>query len=395
MNRKLLLVSIVAVLLPGCATWNGTLNRREPFKPLNGVHQVGRVWFEKPVVIDNDKNKDFTPIIDTFATSLQAEMANSACQGLAFKNCLTSPPRDGGAYKITTRVEIQNYRPGRGGFGLALLGGIFLPPIIGMAWAFPVASGTIQFRISWTMTGPDGDTVAEGSGSTSRGAEYTDKSAEYYLPNFGSFLKIASAAILDREGPATPQSIQDPAGTGGTWKKTNPIVAVFDIEDQSKKMQRDVLDQLTGYLGTKLTQIAGFKIVPRDQLRLRLSQEKSSTYKECYDQSCQIELGRAIAAEKSLSTQIIRIGNACAITSSLFDLRTETTEGAASIETGCADEDLMRAMTEIAEQLKPADPAPTETQPSPNSAIQEQMTPEQMRLIELYLRTHGGKDRKY
>ncbi|HSA24008.1 MAG TPA: hypothetical protein P5076_21290, partial [Myxococcota bacterium] len=87
-----------------------------------------------------------------------------------------------------------------------------------------------------------------------------------------------------------------------------PVVAVFDIQDASRMLPRaEDRDQLTEYLAAQLTELAGFRVVPRDQLRARLQQQKTVGYQQCYDQSCQIELGKAMAAEKSLSTKLLKV----------------------------------------------------------------------------------------
>jgi hypothetical protein len=129
------------------------------------------------------------------------------------------------------------------------------------------------------------------------------------------------------------------------------IVAVFDIQDASRKFDQDTLDQLTEYLAAKLTETAGFKVVPRDQLKERLRAEKKETYRACYEQSCQIELGKAIAAEKTLATKLLKVGEQCAITSILYDLRTETTDAAASVNTNCSEAGLLEGLSDIAYKM--------------------------------------------
>jgi hypothetical protein len=69
------------------------------------------------------------------------------------------------------------------------------------------------------------------------------------------------------------------------------------------------------------------------------------------DERCRIELGKALSAEKTLATTLIQVGSKCAVTSNLFDLKTETTEKGASVETGCSPDELLGAMKSIAGQL--------------------------------------------
>jgi hypothetical protein len=128
------------------------------------------------------------------------------------------------------------------------------------------------------------------------------------------------------------------------------IVAVFDVEDATSRWKDKTLSQLTDYLAAKITEV-GYRVVPRNQLRARLVEEKKEGYKTCFDETCQIELGKAVAAQRSLSTKLLQIGTSCAISSTLFDLKTETTERAASVRTDCSENGLMEGMEKIARQL--------------------------------------------
>ena len=105
----------------------------------------------------------------------------------------------------------------------------------------------------------------------------------------------------------------------------------------------------------RLTQVTRYRVVPRDQLRARLMQEKKGSHQQCFDESCQIELGKALAAQKTLSTKILRVGKRCAITSSLFDLRSETAEQSALARTDCDEDSLMDAMDRVARQFSGGD----------------------------------------
>jgi len=136
--------------------------------------------------------------------------------------------------------------------------------------------------------------------------------------------------------------------------RTNPareIVAVFDIQDSTGKLDKQTLVQLTTYLLTRMTQTGIYKTIPRDQLRARLLEQKTGSYQQCFDESCQIQLGKALAAQKSLATSLIQVGDRCAATANLYDLKTETVEKGASVKTGCTTNELLEAMEKIATQL--------------------------------------------
>jgi hypothetical protein len=128
------------------------------------------------------------------------------------------------------------------------------------------------------------------------------------------------------------------------------IVAVFDVQDPSGQLGERGVDQLTEYLATQLA-AAGLRVVPRAQLRARLLEEKKSSYRQCVDESCQIELGKAVAAQKTVATKILRAGGQCAVTAMLYDLKSEATERAASVDTSCAEGSLLAAMRELARKL--------------------------------------------
>jgi hypothetical protein len=155
------------------------------------------------------------------------------------------------------------------------------------------------------------------------------------------------AATAPRPAVAPPAAPSPPSAAA----RPRAIVAVFDIQDQGGRIQPEALVQLTEYLATRLAETGAFRVVPHEQLRSRLVQEKVESYKECYEQSCQIEIGKAIAAEKSLSTKILRVGTQCAITATLYDLKSETAEAGASSRTDCTDNALMDGIDQVATQV--------------------------------------------
>jgi hypothetical protein len=127
--------------------------------------------------------------------------------------------------------------------------------------------------------------------------------------------------------------------------ESRPVVAVFDVEVQRVKLQRDAIAALSDYLATQIAETGAYQIVPRDELKKRLSTQKEASYKSCYAESCQIEVGKELAAEKSVAARILKLGSSCKITVTLYDLRTSTSERAVT-ETGGCDEDAIVASLE-------------------------------------------------
>jgi hypothetical protein len=121
---------------------------------------------------------------------------------------------------------------------------------------------------------------------------------------------------------------------------TPVVLAVFDVVDASRSLDPSTLDQLTDYLATRVAEALGYRVVPRDQIRARLAEGKAASYKACVDQSCQIELGKALAAQTRRSCS-------CALTGTLYDLRTETTAAAASTRTNCSSDALLSGIDQL------------------------------------------------
>ncbi|MCK5795853.1 MAG: hypothetical protein KAI47_01630 [Deltaproteobacteria bacterium] len=82
----------------------------------------------------------------------------------------------------------------------------------------------------------------------------------------------------------------------------------------------------------------GYRVIPRGQIRARLKAERKASYRACYDNQCQIELGKKLAASAVVSARLIRLGRRCTLTLKLYDLKTETTAGAASHTGSCTVE---------------------------------------------------------
>ena len=140
-----------------------------------------------------------------------------------------------------------------------------------------------------------------------------------------------------------------PFGAHAQSKK--PIVAVFTVEDREGRLKNRLIIRLSDYLAMALAATGQYRIVPRNELKKRLVGKKKSSYKNCYDQTCQIEIGKELAAQKSLSTVILKLGSKCMVTSVLFDLRTAASEGGASIEGDCDEDGIVNSTKMVVKKL--------------------------------------------
>ena len=133
--------------------------------------------------------------------------------------------------------------------------------------------------------------------------------------------------------------------------KSRPIVAVFNIEAKGIRLPKKLLIRLSDYLSMKLAATGRYQVVPRDQLKKRLVQQKRKSYKPCYDQTCQIEIGKELAAQKSLTAVVMKLGSKCMLTVVLYDLRRATSQGGASAEGECSEDEIVRSIKSVVMKL--------------------------------------------
>jgi antitoxin component YwqK of YwqJK toxin-antitoxin module len=147
------------------------------------------------------------------------------------------------------------------------------------------------------------------------------------------------------------------------------VVAVFDLEPSGVALAKDVRAALDEYLFTKVASAPGLQVVPRAEVKRRLDEAKAESYKECYDQACQIEIGKELAAQKTVSTKLLKLGESCLVSIVVYDLRSAATEGAGEATGGCGTGALIRSLESAAKTVTaryaptPAAPAPTAVAP--------------------------------
>lgn len=138
---------------------------------------------------------------------------------------------------------------------------------------------------------------------------------------------------------------------GTTAYAQKPIMAVFELTAEGARLSKSSLERMTIYLSNQLTASGLYQVLPRDQLRKRLREEKKSSYKTCFDQSCQIAIGRELAANKSMATKVLRIGRQCIVTATIYDLRSSTTESAAANKGKCGEEGILKSIDAVLNKL--------------------------------------------
>lgn len=149
------------------------------------------------------------------------------------------------------------------------------------------------------------------------------------------------------------------------------VIAVFDIQAKGVPLDPDVLDRLRDYVATKVAATGNYSVVPAAEIKQALARAKSESYKSCYDESCQIEIGKEVAAEKSMSITLLKLGSQCAVALSVYDLARASTDSAASEEGGCTEDgiidSLKRALPKVTGKTVAVAPPPPPPPPPPLS----------------------------
>lgn len=143
--------------------------------------------------------------------------------------------------------------------------------------------------------------------------------------------------------------------SGPVQAANRPVVAVFQIQDKDASLNHVLLDKLTEYLGTAVAETGAFRVIPPADIQKALAVKKSESYKQCFDQSCQIELGKELAANKTLATSIMRIGKTCVVSARLYDLKTQATDLTAKAKGACSDAALMESLDVVARKIRGED----------------------------------------
>jgi hypothetical protein len=129
-----------------------------------------------------------------------------------------------------------------------------------------------------------------------------------------------------------------------------PIIAVFDIQEKQNNIISRQREKLTDFFFGKLAE-QGFVLTPRDRLKNYLDLQKKASHQSRFSQTSQIELGRELAAQKYLTTEIIRFGRQCQLVSTLYDLQRATTHLAVTDQSSCQEVELVAALKRIAARL--------------------------------------------
>jgi len=128
-------------------------------------------------------------------------------------------------------------------------------------------------------------------------------------------------------------------------------LAVMEIDDQSGKLDKRMLEAAAEALRTEIGATNKFVLISKERQRAVIKEQKKESWKECYDQSCRIQLGQALAADTVLQSSVNLFGGTYTLTSELIDLAKEATIKTAKADFDGSEKGLADAIKSIAAQL--------------------------------------------
>ncbi|HSA33654.1 MAG TPA: hypothetical protein P5077_08015 [bacterium] len=122
-------------------------------------------------------------------------------------------------------------------------------------------------------------------------------------------------------------------------EEKKPKVAVMEIEDKSGRIDKEFLENAAEALRAELIATDKFIVISKDrQRKAMIKGAKKESWKECYDQSCRIELGQALTADNILSGIVTYFGKKYTLTIEMIDLAKEATVKGASADFDATEE---------------------------------------------------------
>ncbi|MBP5201362.1 hypothetical protein J6Z39_00075 [bacterium] len=135
----------------------------------------------------------------------------------------------------------------------------------------------------------------------------------------------------------------------GEKSNEKPLLAVMDIEDKTGKFH-DSIAGATEYLRNAMIRSNKFFVVAESRQRAKMQELKEASYQGCYDEKCQIKLGKELAADTILVTTINSLSDHYEIVSTLIDLEKGVHTKSALVTFG-EKESLRSALKEVSDQI--------------------------------------------
>jgi hypothetical protein len=160
---------------------------------------------------------------------------------------------------------------------------------------------------------------------------------------------VAARTVIDVTAPGQQAGAQCGAAQG--W--VIAVMGMRDLRAEGAAEARD-LESLTRQLYLLATR-RGLTTVDRGvqarELERIVKEAQKESYKECYDESCQIELGKALAASHLLVSELDSFGEECTLGWQILDLSQEATVCAWRDRGRCDSKSLLDMTESVASQL--------------------------------------------
>jgi len=161
-----------------------------------------------------------------------------------------------------------------------------------------------------------------------------------------------------------PTLAQEPGLAHGAQGGKRPVVAVFDVVAHAFRwIDDDRGTRLTNHLVDQVAGSGRYEVVPRVRLKRLLARQNRSS--SCNDRACHVAIGRQLKADKSLTSELLKLGRRCVVELTLYDLRRATREAAGKAGSTCKEDDLLRSIREAVKRLVAGPPPAKPDVPGP------------------------------
>lgn len=147
-----------------------------------------------------------------------------------------------------------------------------------------------------------------------------------------------------------------------------PILAVMEIEDNTKRFELSDLTGVREYLSTLLVASGLYRVVDKSRHSRKreavVRRLKRKSHDPCYDHRCRVELGRELAADSLLTCSIVGFGSLCTLNCQVVPLEKAVADQAGTAEFACKPAGLPAAVKSVVAMLGGTVQVTTETSPA-------------------------------
>ena len=159
-----------------------------------------------------------------------------------------------------------------------------------------------------------------------------------------------------------------------TRAQDKPILAVMEIEDNTKRFEPADLNGVREYLSTLLVASGLYQVVDKSRHSRKreavVRRLKRKSHDPCYDDRCRVELGRELAADSLLTCSIVGFGSLCAMNCQVVPLEKAVADKAGTAEFACKPAGIPAAVKSVVVMLGGTLRASQETSPAEAAKVE-------------------------